>query len=277
MSTTALPSSPSLLLHSALTLARRGSWPALLPERRFAEVQVGLPFLQHYHELFGQVFHPDTALLTALYPVAQRAQLALMLDRSLPFPLPGCVHLGNSMTQLAAMDWLAPFALTVQAEQRQHPGGSEQLALTVVFQQGQTEVLRCDSSYLVKRGKVPLARQRVARPSGDGGAIATWSIAPQTARRYAAISGDWNPIHLHPLTARLFGASAAMAHGMYLAGRVCADLQQRHGALLQHLQLEFRKPVLLPATDLAVHCDGKRWSLQRGARLLADGDYRLAD
>ena len=46
-------------------------------------------------------------------------------------------------------------------------------------------------------------------------------------RRYAAVSGDRNPIHLYPLTARAFGFPRAIAHGMWLKARTLAALEGR--------------------------------------------------
>ena len=38
---------------------------------------------------------------------------------------------------------------------------------------------------------------------------ATWKLPGDLGRRYGSVSGDFNPIHLHPLSARLFGFTSA--------------------------------------------------------------------
>ena len=44
-------------------------------------------------------------------------------------------------------------------------------------------------------------------PSAEGlPAAATWKLPGDLGRRYASVSGDRNPIHMHPLSARLFGS-----------------------------------------------------------------------
>lgn len=50
-------------------------------------------------------------------------------------------------------------------------------------------------------------------------------IAGDAGRRYGALSGDRNPIHLHALTARLFGFRRPIAHAMYLVGCMEAALR----------------------------------------------------
>jgi len=76
---------------------------------------------------------------------------------------------------------------------------------------------------------------------------ATWRLPGDLGRRYASVSGDRNPIHLHPLSARLFGFPTAIVHGMWTKARCLAALDPR---LPEHFSVEvqFRRPILLPAT-----------------------------
>jgi acyl dehydratase len=78
-------------------------------------------------------------------------------------------------------------------------------------------------------------------------ASATWKLPGDLGRRYGAVSGDMNPIHVHPLSARLFGFPSAIAHGMWTKARCLAAL----GSELPDAftaQVAFRKPIMLPAT-----------------------------
>lgn len=75
---------------------------------------------------------------------------------------------------------------------------------------------------------------------------AEWTVPADAGRRYAAVSGDRNPIHLHGLTARLFGFSHPIAHGMWTKARCLAFLEGRlSGAFAVHVR--FRAPVVLPS------------------------------
>jgi acyl dehydratase len=74
-----------------------------------------------------------------------------------------------------------------------------------------------------------------------------WRLPGDTGRRYAAVSGDVNPIHLHPLTARAMGFPRAIAHGMYSTARVLAALGPAAGGPSSS-RVWFRKPLLLPGT-----------------------------
>jgi acyl dehydratase len=75
----------------------------------------------------------------------------------------------------------------------------------------------------------------------------TWRLGGDVGRRYAAVSGDHNPIHLYPLTAKAFGFRRQIAHGMWSLARCVAALENRlPDAVTVHAA--FRKPILLPST-----------------------------
>jgi acyl dehydratase len=71
-------------------------------------------------------------------------------------------------------------------------------------------------------------------------------VPDDIGRRYASVSGDINPIHMHSLSAKLFGFPSAIAHGMWLKARCLAALE---GELPDALTVEvaFKLPLLLPA------------------------------
>ncbi len=66
------------------------------------------------------------------------------------------------------------------------------------------------------------------------------------------MSGDRNPIHLHPLTARLFGFPRHIAHGMWTVARCLAQAEAGTGTTapgrVRSVRADFKAPVLLPAT-----------------------------
>ncbi|WRZ91352.1 MaoC/PaaZ C-terminal domain-containing protein [Streptomyces sp. NBC_01007] len=101
-------------------------------------------------------------------------------------------------------------------------------------------------------------------------AVAEWSLARDVGRRYGAVSGDRNPIHLHPLPARLFGFPRAIAHGMWTVARCLAEYgpQQAVG-----VRAEFRAPVLLPGT-VTYAARGPSFELRSGGRVHLTGDVR---
>ena len=65
-------------------------------------------------------------------------------------------------------------------------------------------------------------------------------------RRYGAVTGDRNPIHLHAWSAKLFGMPRPIAHGMWVKARCLAEL----GSALPDaftVEVRFKLPLFLPA------------------------------
>ena len=72
-----------------------------------------------------------------------------------------------------------------------------------------------------------------------------WSLPGDLGRRYAAVSGDHNPIHLYPLTAKALGFPRQIAHGMWTKARSIAALENRLPDAVR-VDVAFKRPVILP-------------------------------
>ena len=97
------------------------------------------------------------------------------------------------------------------------------------------------------------------------GGAATWRLGGDLGRRYAAVSGDSNPIHLYPLTANAFGFPRHSAHGIWSKARCVAAMANRLPDSAR-VEVEFKKPVFLPgkvAFGSRVVDDGLDFSLTR--------------
>lgn len=249
MSVRTLESRPSLarLYASALASARspRG---ATLPDTTYElrEVTLDREHLARYLEVcaFRQSDRlPPTYPHLLAFPLA----MSLMVDPSFPFPLPGLVHVANRVSQGRALS--AGDRLTLRAraaDLRDHPRG-RQLDVISEAAAGGEQVWSEVSTYLhIERRSSGEVRPRTASeppPRASG----IWRLHGDLGRRYAAVSGDVNPIHLHPIAARLFGFRRAIAHGMWLKARCLAAMEGRLPEALT-AEVEFRSPVLLPST-----------------------------
>jgi acyl dehydratase len=241
------PSLPRLYATAALT-ARGRSGKGPLPERelRLPDVRVDRERLLRYQHLCG---FPVGDLLPHTWPhvLGFPLQMELMARRDFPLALPGLVHLENTTTvhrPLTADDVLQ---LTVRAEDlRPHPKGLLVDLVTEVATAG-APAWTGRSTYLRRGGQhdasPPAPSPEV--PAGDPAAV--WRLPADTGRRYAAVSGDVNPIHLHPLSARAMGFPRAIAHGMYSAARVLGSLGPATAGP-STTRVWFRRPLLLPGT-----------------------------
>ena len=74
-----------------------------------------------------------------------------------------------------------------------------------------------------------------------------------TGRKYAAVSGDYNPHHLFSFLAKCFGFKQAIAHGMWSLARVIASLEKEFGLAHgpsdgpSYVETFFKRPVYMPA------------------------------
>jgi acyl dehydratase len=187
--------------------------------------------------------------LPATYPhmLAFPLHLALMTDASFPFPALGLVHVANRIVQHRPANATELLDLRVWATPLEpHPRGT-QFTLRSEARVGEELVFE-EESTILKRGQSNEAARKDREPAvEDLPVTATWRLPGDLGRRYASVSGDLNPIHIHPLSAKLFGFPTAIAHGMWTKARCLAALDPRTPQRFT-VEVSFRKPILLPAT-----------------------------
>jgi acyl dehydratase len=268
MSTRELAEPPKLLpLYARAAAGARARRGDVLPESEWVlrDQPIDPERLAGYQRLCG--FRVQDALPpTYLHLLAFPLTVALMTEPSFPFALPGLVHVANVIEQRRVVTLDEVVTLRVHAaDLRDHRSG-RQVDLLVDATVADEIVWRSRSTYL-RHGKASGPRGPHIEPDPPSGPVAIIRVPGDIGRRYAAVSGDRNPIHLYPLTARAFGFPRAIAHGMWLKARVLAALD---GALPESFSVEvaFRAPLLLPSTvACATSADEGRWNLDvRNAR-----------
>ena len=79
---------------------------------------------------------------------------------------------------------------------------------------------------------------------------AVWRIGEDTGRRYARPSGDFNPIHLSAMSAKLFGFKRAIAHGMWAFARCLGECAEDLPKWPIKAHATFKRPIFLPSRVL---------------------------
>jgi hypothetical protein len=187
--------------------------------------------------------------LPATYPhiLAFPLHLRLMTDPAFPFPALGLVHIENMISQHRQIMSTETLSLRVWATALEpHPRGTK-FILRSEARSGE-ELVWEESSTILRRGDGSGERSRLQDDSEASLPVtATWRLPGDLGRRYGSVSGDLNPIHIHPLTARVLGFPSAIAHGMWTKARCLAALDPHLPARFG-VEVSFRKPILLPAT-----------------------------
>lgn len=213
----------------------------------------------------------DTVPLPYPHMLAFPLHMALMTDQAFPVPAMGMVHVDNSITRHRSVTVGETLTATASVDPGvPHPVGTAYAFRTQVHagagEDDRELVWESVSTYLRRGRRDPDAPRGLeldeVPPSGP-----VFPLAADLGRRYAKVSGDFNPIHLTPLTAKALGFQRHIAHGMWTLARSVAVIDNRLPEKVR-VDVAFRKPVFLPgsvAFGARRHDDGYAFSLtQRG-------------
>ena len=187
----------------------------------------------------------ETVPLTYPHMLAFPLHMALITAGDFPFPAIGMVHIENSITAYRPVSASEKLQVTARTERlRPHSKGRAFDIETQVHSSG--ELVWEETSTFLHRGRSSEETVDSGRTFDDvAPAGIEWRLAGDLGRRYAAVSGDHNPIHLYGLTAKAFGFPRQIAHGMWSKARCLAALEGRLPDTLT-VDVAFKKPVLLP-------------------------------
>lgn len=261
-----IPAMTTMLFKAATARKKKQREPRFLPLRISAKgIRADAARLAGFREICG--FEPgDTLPLTYPHIMAFPMHLQLMLEPEFPYKPVGAVHIRNRIRQQRALRTEEVLDFEV------HFGKAEQVAkgwefsiITEVSSAGE-RVWDDLSVMLLRRGgsggaadKSAAAHKNAAADRKDPGEAppyresARWQLAANAGRRYAAASGDYNPIHLYPLTAKLMGFRRQIMHGMWSKSRTVAHLLPAEYSGPASVDVSFKLPIFLPATVMLLY------------------------
>lgn len=197
----------------------------------------------------------DSPILPATYPhiLAFGLQMQLLTARAFPFPLLGLIHLSNRIRIHRPLGGVGEVSIAVHAQNLMpHAKGATFDVVTTVedslglLWEAQSRML-CRGVKL--EGEATQGSPTTCAPLSE---LSRWNAPADIGRRYARVSGDYNPIHLSALSAKLFGFPQAIAHGLWNKARTLAALAEHLPTANIEIAVEFKKPVRLPS-EVIVH------------------------
>jgi acyl dehydratase len=224
-----------------------------LPDRTviIEELPIDRANVAEYTALTGLRFG-NSVPITYPFALSFPALMSLVTGFDFPFAAMGSIHTENHITQYRPIAVTDTVGVRVHAENlREHRKGLLVDLVTDVSVGGDfrdpawhqvTTFLHLQRTSLSDEPKPPPQKEPKLPPPS-----AVLRITPSQIRRYASIGGDHNPIHTNTIAAKLFGFPTVIAHGMFSAAAVLANIEARIPDQVRY-SVRFGKPVLLPAT-----------------------------
>ncbi|CAA0103514.1 Uncharacterised protein [Mycolicibacterium vanbaalenii] len=235
-----------------------------LPDRTLTvdELPIDPASVAEYATVTGLRFG-DTVPLTYPFALTFPTVMSLVTSFDFPFAAMGSVHLENHITQYRPISVTDTVGVSAHAENlREHRKGLLVDIVTDVNVGNDTAwhqvttFLHQQRTSLSDEPKPPPQKQPKLGPPN-----AVLRITPGQIRHYASVGGDHNPIHTNAVAAKLFGFPTVIAHGMFSAAAVLANIEGQLPDAVRY-SVRFAKPVVLPAqAGLYVDRSADGWEL----------------
>jgi len=204
--------------------------------------------IQAYREACG--FGND-GKLPLLYPhvFTSAMHIHMIADKEFPMSALGAVHARNHIIQrrLIAEDEKVDLVCSLGEARILKPGLEVDVTTKVIA--SDTCVWESISSYLFRGNKFGPVGTVSPLSAFDELAVPTikaqWHVPPDMGRRYAKITGDYNPIHISKVLAKLFGFKRDIIHGMWALAKCLAHLQDLDCEKSLRLDVAFKGPVFM--------------------------------
>lgn len=177
----------------------------------------------------------------------------LLSQPEVPFPLPGLIHFANSIQQHRPLYIGEEFSVTCKLGNLIAHDKGQAFEVLSYIDVNNKRIWEDTSIYLYKGKEGIGSVLEWEQPTLAENCIKeSWSLYQNLGFEFAMASGDFNPIHLHPLTAKVFGFERHIIHGMWSAGRILALLEKRMPQSFE-LTVNFKVPIYLPASVIFRH------------------------
>lgn len=208
--------------------------------------------IARYHKIVLWESKSDIIHPCYLHTLAFPLHMKLILLPHFPFSALGLVHINNQITQFRATQAEDTLSLRCRFGRLQPHAKGWSFQVSAEYYCNDELVWSGVSRYLArtkqqtgdKATKISsneqLQEEQHAYPL---------KLEKNLGRQYALVSGDFNPIHLFKMTAKIFGFRQHIAHGMWTKAFCLSMLEQLSDIDLTQafkVDINFKQPLLLP-------------------------------
>jgi acyl dehydratase len=241
---------PSMVLNYARVIS--SSKPYLAPDgaprgKVYFEALNVAPTAGHIKRYRKVCAIPDSPYLPHAFPhvLAMPLHMHIFTAPGFPVKVLGLIHLRNTIRAFHSIPINACLRLSAEWEvMRETPVGQEYDLITRAYV-GEQLMWEEVSTMLAHRA-APGQRPKIER-AGDTEIKTNFAVSGDTGRRYAMVSGDFNPIHLFARTAAWFGFKQAVAHGMWSMSRALGEGAAQLPNEPIQIDTQFKLPLYLPS------------------------------
>jgi hypothetical protein len=245
-----LPSTPPMLLKAAITRKKPSSTP-IFPKQILVvgNIKSNIKQLRRYNEACG--FTESSLFLSPSFLHVQvfRLHMKLMLNKDFPVSPMGCLHLSNTIVQHRQISSEEEVQLRCQVAEHHVTDKGYEFTFHCDAYCGD-ELVWEDTSRYLSRARTNIASAPKAARAEPRNYLnsRTIEIKRSDARQYARASGDFNPIHLHDLSAKVLGFKRMVIHGMWSKAACLATLSDDVKSNAFRCHVDFKTPIFLPAS-----------------------------
>lgn len=220
-----------------------------LPEIEIVQknISFNLNDLRQYNQLC-EIINSDFVPATYLHIISMPTHLKLLTLKETGLALFGLIHLSNIIKQYRNIRKTEIINIKTKfGELYSHEKGQAIEISTQIFVQ--SELVWESSTIFLKKGKKGNGPEYLAKPIDltESFTKEWWSFPYFLGQKYAFVSGDFNPIHLFPLSAKIFGMPKHIAHGMYSKAKILGCLTKDLKTDRFEIGVYFKLPIYLPA------------------------------
>lgn len=244
------PFLPPLYWRAALKRKITGS--ALPAQGLRCQISVNPKKVAAYRKVCG---FADSPILPPTYPhiLAFGLQMQLLTANAFPFPLLGLIHLSNRIRIHRPLGGVSQLRISVHAQNLQPHAKGATFDVVTIVEDSLGVLWEAESRMLCRGVKLEGEAPDDGQPTPEQvSELTRWKAPADIGRRYARVSGDYNPIHLSALTAKAFGFPQAIAHGLWNKARTLAALGDHLPTANIEIDVVFKKPVRLPS-EVTLH------------------------